>query len=192
MSRYLIDHPRLPNVEVVTGARVSGVEGAGMLRRGALARRRDGRGHGVRSSTCLFIGADPNTDWLAGSGVALDAKGFVRTGEHAGVGSHPLETTRRGVFAIGDGRANSVKRVAAAVGEGAQAVAALHAFLAGASPEVAGPPATSMQAVETEPFVPLLAQPSSSAMRRAVRPPHPVTGAEPFVGSRLVTGRRAG
>jgi thioredoxin reductase (NADPH) len=93
----------------------------------------------------LFIGADPNTDWLAGSGVALDAKGFVRTGEHAGAGSHPLETTRRGVFAIGDVRANSVKRVAAAVGEGAQVVAALHAFLAGASPEAAGPPATAMQ-----------------------------------------------
>src|SRR5262249_42756996 len=78
----------------------------------------------------LFIGADPNTAWLEGSGVALDAKGFIRTGEHAGVGGHPLETTRRGIFAIGDVRANSVKRVAAAVGEGAQVVAAIHSFLA--------------------------------------------------------------
>src|SRR5471032_3124358 len=77
----------------------------------------------------LFIGADPNTDWLAGSDVVLDAKGFVLTGEDAGGDRHALETSRRGIFAIGDVRAKSVKRVAAAVGEGAQVVAALHAFL---------------------------------------------------------------
>jgi thioredoxin reductase (NADPH) len=148
MSRYLIDRIRgLPNVEVVTGARVSGLEGRdGML--DAVRWRVDAKGGESRhpiKHLFLFIGADPNTDWLAGSGVALDAKGFVRTGEHAAAGSHPLETTRRGVFAIGDVRANSVKRVAAAVGEGAQVVAALHAFLAGASPEASGPPATAMQ-----------------------------------------------
>jgi len=78
----------------------------------------------------LFIGADPNTDWLRGSGIGLDAKGFILTGEDAGGGRHALETTRRGVFAIGDVRSKSVKRVAAAVGEGAQVVAALHAYLA--------------------------------------------------------------
>ena len=78
----------------------------------------------------LFIGAEPNTDWLAGSGVALDAKGFVLTGADAGGDRRPLETSRPGVFAIGDVRAGSVKRVAAAVGEGAQVVAALHAYLA--------------------------------------------------------------
>ena len=79
----------------------------------------------------LFIGADPNTDWLSGSDVALDEKGFVRTGADVGKGDRPLETSHPGVFAIGDVRAGSVKRVAAAVGEGAQVVAALHAFLAG-------------------------------------------------------------
>ena len=78
----------------------------------------------------LFIGADPNTDWLAGSGVALDDKGFVLTGADAGGERHPLETARPGVFAIGDVRAGSIKRVAAAVGEGAQVVAALHSYLA--------------------------------------------------------------
>ena len=78
----------------------------------------------------LFIGAEPNTDWLSGSGIALDAKGFVLTGADAGGGRHALETARRGIFAIGDVRAKSVKRVAAAVGEGAQVVAALHAYLA--------------------------------------------------------------
>lgn len=78
----------------------------------------------------LFIGADPNTDWLAQCEVALDGKGFVRTGGDCGPGHHPLETSRPGVFAIGDVRSGSVKRVAAAVGEGAQVVAALHAYLA--------------------------------------------------------------
>jgi thioredoxin reductase (NADPH) len=77
----------------------------------------------------LFIGADPNTAWLSPSDVALDDHGFVRTGAEIGNGAKALETSRQGVFAIGDVRAGSVKRVAAAVGEGAQVVAALHAFL---------------------------------------------------------------
>ena len=63
--------------------------------------------------------------------MALDAKGFVLTGIDAGGDRRPQETSRRGVFAIGDVRSSSVKRVAAAVGEGAQVVATLHAFLAG-------------------------------------------------------------
>jgi thioredoxin reductase (NADPH) len=71
----------------------------------------------------LLIGAAPNTDWLAQSGIALDEKGFV----HADVS---MMTNKRGVFAIGDVRSGSVKRVAAAVGEGAQVVAAIHAWLA--------------------------------------------------------------
>jgi thioredoxin reductase (NADPH) len=78
----------------------------------------------------LFTGADPNTDWMADSGVALDDKGFIVTGADAGWPSRPLQTSRPGVFAIGDIRAGSTKRVAAAVGEGAQVVASLHRFLA--------------------------------------------------------------
>jgi thioredoxin reductase (NADPH) len=86
----------------------------------------------------LFIGAEPNTDWLSGSGVALDAKGFVLTGGDGAGSRRPLETSRRGVFAIGDVRSSSVKRVAAAVGEGgAQVVATLHAFLVAADQEPA-------------------------------------------------------
>jgi thioredoxin reductase (NADPH) len=68
--------------------------------------------------------------------VALDPKGFVLTGAEAAAGRRSLETSRRGVFAIGDVRASSVKRVAAAVGEGAQVVATLHAFLAAPEPAV--------------------------------------------------------
>jgi len=137
MSRYLVDRIRgQPNVEVVTGATVSGVEGRdGMLE--AVRWRVGTTGEDTRRPIrhlFLFIGADPNTGWLEGSGIALDPRGFILTGDDAGAGRHALETTRRGIFAIGDVRAKSVKRVAAAVGEGAQVVAALHSYLAGASP----------------------------------------------------------
>jgi len=135
MSRYLVDRiAGLPNVEVRTGAQVTGLDG----RDGALEaihwRERDGEQSSRRiRHLFLFIGAIPNTEWLSGSGVTLDARGFVLTGEEAGLDRGTLETARRGVFAIGDVRAGSTKRVAAAVGEGAQAVAALHTFLANAA-----------------------------------------------------------
>jgi thioredoxin reductase (NADPH) len=145
MSRYLVDRiAGLSNVEVLTETRITGLEGSdGMLdairwrgRSGAEMRRP------VRH-LFLFVGADPNTDWLSRSGIALDPKGFVLTGKEADGSSGPLETSVPGVFAIGDIRSGSVKRVAAAVGEGAQVVATLHAFLADAdrlpSPEIARP-----------------------------------------------------
>jgi len=133
MSRYLVDRIEgHTNIEVLRRAQVSGLEGRdGILE--AVRWRLGANGQEVRRPIrhlFLFIGAEPNTDWLAGSGVALDAKGFVLTGEDAGHDRHPLETNRRGVFAIGDVRSKSIKRVAAAVGEGAQVVAALHSYLA--------------------------------------------------------------
>jgi thioredoxin reductase (NADPH) len=152
MSRYLIDRIRgLPNVEVLLDAEVTGLEGHdGMLE--AMRWRQGASGSEVRRPIrhlFLFIGAAPNTQWLNGAGVALDPKGFILTGadltgielsgiELSGAASTgtaggvrlPLETSRPGVFAIGDVRSSSTKRVAAAVGEGAQVVATLHAFLA--------------------------------------------------------------
>jgi len=129
MSRYLIDRIRaLRNVELLAETRVTALEGQdGTLQ---AVRWRTGDGAEARRemrNLFLFIGADPNTDWLASSALAMDRRGFVLTG---GEGRHALETSRAGVFAIGDIRAGSVKRVAAAVGEGAQVVAAIHAFLA--------------------------------------------------------------
>jgi thioredoxin reductase (NADPH) len=133
MSRYLVDRiTGLSNVEVILNAEVSGLEVQDgvleairwRLRSSGLEHRRQLR------HLFLFIGADPNTDWLAGSGVALDPKGFVLTGAEAAADRKPLETSRRAVFAIGDVRSGSVKRVAAAVGEGAQVVATLHGILA--------------------------------------------------------------
>jgi thioredoxin reductase (NADPH) len=132
MSSYLVERiAGLPNVEIVTRAEIIGVDGSeGQL--GAVRWRRRGSDEEVRREIrhlFLFIGAAPNTEWLKDSGVALDAKGFVLTGADAGPGRRSLETSRRGVYAIGDVRATSIKRVAAAVGEGAQVVAALHEFL---------------------------------------------------------------
>jgi thioredoxin reductase (NADPH) len=138
MSRYLVDRINgLRNVEVVTGAQVTALEGHdGMLE--SIRWRRGAQGEETQRPIrhlFLFIGAEPNTDWLAGSGIALDAKGFVLTGARIGLDVHPLRTSQRGVFAVGDVRSDSTKRVAAAVGEGAQAVAALHAFFAATARE---------------------------------------------------------
>jgi thioredoxin reductase (NADPH) len=134
MSRYLVDRiAGLPNVELVTQTEVCGLEGDGGRLQAIQWRRRGGSGEPVRRPIrhlFLFVGAEPNTAWLSGSGVKLDAKGFVLTGTAAGGDRRLLETSRPGVFAIGDVRAGSTKRVAAAVGEGAQVVAALHDFLA--------------------------------------------------------------
>src|SRR4029077_17246317 len=132
MSRYLVDRiSGLSNVEVLTQTGISGLEGSGGVLEAVRWRGPSGEDtrHPVRH-LFLFIGADPNTDWLDGSGVALDQKGFLLTGGGPDQARRPLETSVRGVFAIGDVRAGSIKRVAAAVGEGAQVVAALHTLLA--------------------------------------------------------------
>src|SRR5262249_511119 len=134
MSRYLVDRiTGLPNVEVLRRTNVTGLEGHdGILE--AIRWRRGASGEEIRrpiQHLFLFIGAEPNTGWLSGSGVALDAKGFVLTGGDCNETRNPLETSRRGIFAIGDVRSGSIKRVAAAVGEGGQVVATVHATLAG-------------------------------------------------------------
>jgi thioredoxin reductase (NADPH) len=83
----------------------------------------------------LFLGAQPSTGWL-GDCVELDKNGFVLTGPdvaHKWTSERPahfLETSRPGIFAVGDVRSGSVKRVAAAVGEGAAAIQSLHQYLA--------------------------------------------------------------
>ncbi|MGC1412683.1 MAG: FAD-dependent oxidoreductase [Acetobacteraceae bacterium] len=130
MSRYLVARiVSIPNIEVLAQTTVDALEGqAGILE--AIRCRSYRSGEVVTRAIrhlFLFIGAEPHTGWLSGSGVTLDDNGFVRTGANI---PRPLETTLPGAFAIGDVRSGSVKRVAAAVGEGAQVVAALHAFLA--------------------------------------------------------------
>ena len=133
MSHYLVERiSSLPNVELVANNEVVALEGHDHALEAARWRnvvsgvetRRD------IQHMFLFIGAEPNTDWLNDCNVLLDDKGFVRTGADVEVGRPGLATSRDGVFAVGDVRAGSTKRVAAAVGEGAQVVAAIHTYLA--------------------------------------------------------------
>ena len=129
MSQYLVERIKsLPNVEVLTRTEICTLEGEDGTLQCVRWKNRDTGAESLHAigHLFLFIGAEPNTDWLHGSGVALDEKGFIVTGDNR----HALATSRDGVFAIGDVRAGSIKRVAASVGEGAQVVAALHAFLA--------------------------------------------------------------
>ncbi len=131
MSSYLVERIKAqPNIEVLTETEISALEGEkGMLENLRWRNRATGAetARAIRH-LFLFIGAEPNTDWLANCDVVRDEKGFVRT--DLGRATQPLETSIVGVFAIGDVRAGSVKRVASSVGEGAQVVAALHAYLA--------------------------------------------------------------
>ena len=139
MSHYLIERiSAQPNIEVLTRTEVVALKGSGGVLNGI--RWRDSSGNeSERPIRHLFqfIGAEPNTDWLSQSDLKLDGKGFVCTAVAAGENRRPLETNVPGVFAIGDVRSGSIKRVAAAVGEGAQVVATLHAYLAGTGVETA-------------------------------------------------------
>ena len=129
MSRYLIDRiAALSNVEIHVGAEIESLEGdrATGLSGATFRNRQDGSSYRrALRHMFLFIGADPNAGWAQGC-VDTDAKGFVVTG----AGALPLETSLPGVFAIGDVRAGSTKRVAAAVGEGAAVVAQIHSLFA--------------------------------------------------------------
>ena len=129
MSSYLVNRiTGLENVQVVPEATISALEGQhGFLE---AVRWRQGLAEVSRPvhHVFLFIGAEPNSAWLANAGVALDSRGFVLTG--AEPGRRTLETSRSGIFAVGDIRSGSAKRVATAVGDGAQVVANLHDYLA--------------------------------------------------------------
>jgi thioredoxin reductase (NADPH) len=138
MSHYLIDRiAALPNIVLHTETEVTGLEGdrAAGLTAAMLRDRLTGRTRRCAlRHLFLFIGADPNSAWLEDS-VDTDHKGFVVTGRDFTTSplSRPpflLETRRPGIFAVGDVRSGSTKRVAAAVGEGAAVVAQIHQALA--------------------------------------------------------------
>jgi thioredoxin reductase (NADPH) len=137
MSRYLIDRiAAAPNIELCTRTELVALSGAP----NAPLQSVRWRDHGVGAETeapirnvFLFVGADPATEWLQGCGVEVDKAGFIMTGAQLGDDKHllssPLESSVPGVFAVGDVRSGSVKRVGSAIGEGAQVVQAIHGFL---------------------------------------------------------------
>jgi thioredoxin reductase (NADPH) len=141
MSEYLIRRIRdTPNVEVRVCTEVVAARGDGHLEGLTLADRASGREYDVETHRLfVFIGASPRTDWL-GDVVARDDKGFIVTGPDlaradgaarwaAGRAPYALETSLPGVFAAGDVRLDSMKRVASAVGEGAMSVYLVHRYL---------------------------------------------------------------
>jgi thioredoxin reductase (NADPH) len=142
MSAYLIERvAATPTITVRHEAEVAAVEGDGHLERLTVRDRRSGATEEVEASWLfVFIGASPRTDWL-GAEVARDAKGFVLTGPEVlnreprpawplARAPYALETAVPGVFAAGDVRLDSMKRVASAVGEGAMSIYLVHRYLA--------------------------------------------------------------
>ncbi len=134
MSRYLIDRIQAAsNIEVQARQELTSLAGDAEGRLASVTWRDRGTGslqtHPVRN-LFLFVGAAPETGFLQGCGIALDRAGFVVTG---GPGRADLESSLPGVFAVGDVRSGSVKRVGGAIGEGAAVVAALHKYLAPAT-----------------------------------------------------------
>jgi thioredoxin reductase (NADPH) len=148
MSQYLIDRiEATDNIEVLTQTEIVALYGSSEKQLERVCWRNNVTGEQTEKPmrhVFLFIGADPVTIWLNDSGVALDARSFILTGSdvpsdvrRSDNGSSrplPLETSVRRVFAIGDVRSGSVKRVGSAIGEGAVVVAELHAILAIAPP----------------------------------------------------------
>jgi thioredoxin reductase (NADPH) len=131
MSTYLVDRcTSSPQITIREGARIAAVRGDHEHRLGHVTVA-DANGVTTESAAGLFvfIGAEPHTDWAPN--IAKDSRGFILTGpDLPDVSRLYLETSTPGVFAAGDVRSGSVKRVAAAAGEGAMAVQFIHRYLA--------------------------------------------------------------
>ena len=140
MSQYLVNRLEFnPNVEVRTGTEIRELRGEGHLG-SAIIEGPDGRREELPTGAMfVMIGADPCTSWLRGA-LDLDDRGFIVTGSTAMDGAipSPFATSLPGVFAVGDVRSGSVKRVASAVGEGSVVVQAIHSYLGSLDP-VPGP-----------------------------------------------------
>jgi thioredoxin reductase (NADPH) len=152
MSQYLVDALlAAPDVEVRTGCEIVDGGGDGRLQQVAVRHRTTGAVETIPADGLfVMIGAQPRTEWLPAE-IARDGRGFVLAGADAAAtgrwplerAPHPFETTLPGVFAVGDVRSSSVKRVASAVGEGSVVVSQLHTYLADRGPAVpVAPPVT--------------------------------------------------
>jgi len=145
MSRYLIDRiAATPVIELHPNSELTRLYGDEAARLKAISWRDKAAGTEQEAdirNVFVFVGADPETGWLRGREIALDAHGFVLTGLAAqspdGRAPAPLEASVPGLFAVGDVRSGSVKRVGGAIGEGAAAVAQIHQYLSQSRRDVA-------------------------------------------------------
>lgn len=131
MSQYLISRiENSPRITLYTSSEIESLEGSQTLESVTWMNR--GTGERITrpvGSVFVMIGAEPNTGWLFGT-LKLDNKGFVLTGAEHGFENTPYATSVPGMYAVGDVRANSVKRVASAVGEGSVVISDVHRYLA--------------------------------------------------------------
>jgi thioredoxin reductase (NADPH) len=118
-----------PAITLHTQSEVSALAGTARLEGVTLTNRQNGASMQIDTAALfIMIGAAPNTGWLEGQ-IALDGKGFIKTGSDVDIHTRGYATSMPGIFAVGDIRSGSVKRVASAVGEGSVVVSAVHAFL---------------------------------------------------------------
>jgi thioredoxin reductase (NADPH) len=135
MSQYLITRlEHTPNVRIHTEANVTALRGGEHVVSATITHARGGVDEVPVRGLFVLIGADPCTDWL-GEMLRLDEHGFILTGPDiatagAAAALSPFQTSHPGIFAVGDVRSDSVKRVASAVGEGSVVVQAVHRYLA--------------------------------------------------------------
>lgn len=135
MSQYLLARlERTPNVHLHVNTNVRKLHGADGLEAVTISHDQDAPQRIPAAAMFVMIGTDPCTDWLRGA-IALDRSGFILTGpdlplDGAATPLSPFQTSLPGVFAVGDVRSGSVKRVASAVGEGSVVVQAIHRYLA--------------------------------------------------------------
>jgi len=137
MSRYLIDRIQgTANIELQPHQELKELEGGDSLEAVSWRDRRNGQERRLAlQHLFMFIGAEPETGLIAECGLELDKAGFIITGRACACPlseykPEPLESSIPGVFAVGDVRSGSVKRVGGAIGEGAQVVASIHQYLA--------------------------------------------------------------
>jgi thioredoxin reductase (NADPH) len=135
MSDYLVQRiDASPRITLLCETAITGLHGKDMLREVTWTNHATGAAETKRmGNVFVMIGAEPNTDWLKDC-LDLDAKGFVLTGADAATEARaglmsPYCTSQAGVFAVGDVRSGSVKRVASGVGEGSVVVQAIHRYL---------------------------------------------------------------
>ena len=154
MSSYLIS--RIENSARITlhrNTEIERLEGESFLEQVTWVNRENGSRETHRiGSMFVMIGAEPNTGWLYGT-LALDKKGFVITGTAEAFENTRYATSVPGIFAIGDVRSDSVKRVASAVGEGSVVISDIHHYLAGHAGVPANPDSTLAALQEATPSV---------------------------------------
>jgi thioredoxin reductase (NADPH) len=130
MSHYLASRLEAdPKISIEFNAEVTGLHGAACLEAVTIRNVKSGTTRLIDTGALfIMVGASPNTEWLSGL-VKLDDKGFVITGAGVGASATPFATSLPGIFAVGDVRAGSVKRVASAVGEGSVVISSVWAYV---------------------------------------------------------------